>query len=304
MADVGESSVTNARRLFADYQQIIDAALDKLLPPEGEGTSPLHKAMRYSVFVGGKRLRPILLLTAGEACGAEPDTLLPAACAVELVHTYSLIHDDLPAFDDDELRRGKPTSHIVFGEAIAILAGDALQTLAFTHLADAARHSQDPRAWSEVAWELGNAAGSTGMAGGQCQDIESEGVSLTLTDLEALHGSKTGALLTGCVRMGAILAAADEAALHSLTTYGRAVGLAFQVVDDLLDVEGSVEDLGKTPGADVARRKSTYPALLGVDAARAEAERLRHQAISALEPFGERAAPLRTIADFVVERSR
>ena len=304
MADVGESSAATARRLFADYPQFIDAALRDLLPLDDEGMQPLHEAMRYSVFAGGKRLRPILLLMAGEACGAERDALMPAACAVELVHTYSLIHDDLPAFDDDELRRGQPTSHMVFGEAIAILAGDALHTLAFTHLADTARHSRDPEAWSEVAWELGNAAGSTGMAGGQCQDIQSEGVSLTLPDLEALHGSKTGALLTGCVRMGAILAAADEATLHSLTTYGRAVGLAFQVVDDLLDVEGSVKDLGKTPGADVARRKSTYPALLGVDAARAEAERLRREAISALEPFGERAATLRAIADFVVERSR
>ena len=304
MADGGESPAATAHQLFSDYQQTIDGALDKLLPAEDEGAQLLHKAMRYSVFVGGKRVRPILLLTAGEACGAERGSLLPAACAVELVHTYSLIHDDLPAFDDDELRRGQPTSHMVFGETIAILAGDALQTLAFTHLADAARQSHNPGAWSEAAWELGSAAGSTGMAGGQCRDVQSEGVALTLPDLEALHAAKTGALLTACVRMGAILANADEATLHNLTTYGRAVGLAFQVVDDLLDVEGSVENVGKAPGGDVARRKSTYPALLGVDAARREAERLRRAAISALEPFGERAATLRAIADFVVERSR
>ena len=304
MADLGESSAAAARQLFAEYQQVVDDALDKLLPPESEGASPLHKAMRYSVFAGGKRLRPTLLLASGQACGAEGDTSLPAACAVELVHTYSLIHDDLPIFDDDELRRGQPTSHVVFGEAIAVLAGDALQTLAFTHLADAARRSPDPLIWSEAAWELGTAAGSTGMAGGQCHDIQSEGVSLTLADLEALHAAKTGALLTACVRMGAILAAADEATLSKLTTYGRAVGLAFQVVDDLLDVEGSVEDLGKTPGADSARGKSTYPAVLGVERARNEAERLRDEAIAALEPFGERAATLRIIADFVVERSR
>jgi len=287
--------------LFSDYRKLVDDALDAVLPPADERPA-LHEAMRYSVVAGGKRLRPILLLAAGEACGAERAALLPAACAVELIHTYSLVHDDLPAFDDDELRRGHPTNHTVFGEAVAVLAGDALQTLAFEHMADAARFSEHPQRWLASIRELAAAAGSRGMARGQCIDIESEGESLDIEELEALHAAKTGALLTACVRMGGILAGADDESLVNLTAYGNAIGLAFQVVDDILDVEGTAASLGKNPGVDADRGKPTYPALLGIDAAHAEADRLRDVALQAIDPFGDCASTLATVARFIVDR--
>lgn len=282
----------------------VDAALDRLLPAEDRPPAPLHRAMRYSMFAGGKRLRPILVLTAGRACGADPDALLPAACAVELIHTYSLIHDDLPAFDDDSMRRGKPTNHRVFGEAVAILAGDALQTLAFEHLARTAVKAPHPQRWVNVTAELAAAAGSSGMAGGQCRDLEAEGASLSLEDLRRLHEAKTGALITACLRSGALLAGADGEVLDAVTRYGRAVGLAFQIIDDVLDVEGSLQGLGKEPGGDAGRGKPTYAALLGVQGARAEAERLTQASLEALAPLGPRAARLAELARFVVERQR
>jgi len=293
-----------ARQLFDSLGARVDGALEAALPAESTAPSGLHVAMRYSVFAGGKRLRPILVLCAGAACGGDIDELLPAACAVELMHTYSLIHDDLPAFDDDSLRRGKPTSHKVFGEPQAILAGDALQTLAFATLARAARQAAEPQLWTAAMAELAEAAGSTGMAGGQWFDVEAEGRTIDLTALETLHAAKTGALLTACVRIGAVLAGADTEALERLSAYGRAVGLVFQVVDDILDVEGSVEELGKVPGVDAARGKPTYPALLGLEEARATAEQLRHVALESIEPFGAAAHPLALIADFIVDRSR
>jgi len=299
-----ETETDDAQELFSALRGQIDEALDATLPPESEPPAGLHVAMRYSVLSGGKRLRPILLLAAGEACGAARDELLPAACAVELIHAYSLIHDDLPAFDDDDLRRGKPANHMVFGEPQAILAGDALQTLAFTTLARAARHATDPGVWAEAIMELGVASGSLGMAGGQWLDVEAEGRRVTLAALETLHATKTGALLTACLRMGGILGRADADTLERLTAYGHAVGLAFQVVDDILDVEGSVEELGKTPGADAHRGKPTYPALLGLDEARATAERLRQAAQQSIEPLGAAGRPLALIADFITQRSR
>jgi len=262
----------------------------------------LHQAMRYSVFAGGKRLRPILVLAAGRALGTAAEVLMPASCAVELVHTYSLIHDDLPAMDDDDLRRGQPTSHVVFGEAMAVLAGDALQSQAFAALSEAGRRAPDPGPWLTCIHELAEAIGSTGMAGGQCLDLQAEGQRLDGEELRTLHASKTGALLTACVRMGAILSGADDHSLAELTRFGQRIGLAFQVVDDLLDVEGTVQNLGKRPGADKEHGKSTYPALLGLEGAHTEADRLLGEALAALEVLGARGNILAGIARYIVER--
>jgi geranylgeranyl diphosphate synthase type II len=298
------SPTSDGRALLADLRRRIDVALAEVLPPESEPPVGLHVAMRYSVLAGGKRLRPALVLAAGEACGATADEMMPAACAVELIHAYSLIHDDLPAFDDDSLRRGKPTSHVMFGEPQAILAGDALQSLAFSTMAHAARTSRDPRPWAAAIAELADAAGSMGMAGGQWLDVEAEGRDVDLPALETLHAAKTGALLTACARIGAILGHADGDTLERLSAYGRAVGLAFQVVDDILDVEGSVEELGKNPGGDAHRGKTTYPALLGLDEARATAQRLRRVAHDSVAPLGPAARPLALIADFIIDRKQ
>ena len=303
-ADGAAAYPDDTRRLFAGYRAVVDEALDRALPAAAEPPVGLHEAMRYSVFAGGKRLRPILVLAAGEAVGSATEPLLPAACAVELIHTYSLIHDDLPAFDDDDLRRGKPTNHRVFGEPQAILAGDALQSEAFGLLARAARQDDDPGPWIEAAAALSAAAGSAGMAGGQWLDVEAEGQTLDMVSLEALHAAKTGSLLTACVRMGALLGGADTDTLARLGTYGRSIGLAFQIVDDILDVEGSVEDLGKLPGVDADRAKPTYAALLGVDGARMEAFRLRDLALQQIDSLGAGAHPLALIARFIVDRSR
>jgi geranylgeranyl diphosphate synthase type II len=290
-------------RIFLHQERdVVNSALDRILPAEDDSPPLLHKAMRYSVFAGGKRLRPILVLAAGRALGASPNDLMPAACAVELVHTYSLIHDDLPAMDDDDLRRGQPTSHVVFGEAIAILAGDALQTQAFIALSEAGRRAPDPERWLSCIHELAEAIGSGGMAGGQCLDLQAEGKRLDGEELRRLHASKTGALLTACVRIGAILGGAEGATLEEMTRYGQFIGLAFQVVDDLLDVEGTVQDLGKRPGADQEHGKSTYPALLGLEGAHAEADRLLGEALGALEVLGARGDTLAGIARYIVER--
>ena len=289
---------------LSTLRERVDAALDTIQPPESEPPAGLHAAMRYSVLPGGKRLRPILLLTAGKALGADLEALLPAACAVELIHAYSLVHDDLPAFDDDRLRRGKPSSHVAFGEPQAILAGDALQTLAFSTLAQAALRSAEPALWAAATKELGAAAGSNGMAGGQWLDIEAEGRSLDLAALKTLHAAKTGALLTACVRIGGILGRADVDTLEQLSAYGRAIGLAFQVVDDILDVEGSLDDLGKVPGVDAERNKPTYPALLGLEEARDTAERLRRVAEESIAPLGASARPLAVLANYIIDRSR
>ena len=291
-------------QLFATYRAQVDDALDRSLPSADEPPAKLHEAMRYSVFAGGKRLRPILVLASAQAAGSPADPVLPAACAVELIHTYSLIHDDLPSFDDDDLRRGKPSNHKVFGVPQAILAGDALQSLAFSLLATATRDADKTRPWVDVLVELGAAAGSAGMAGGQWLDIEAEGHPIDIVSLEALHSAKTGALFTACVRIGAILGGADDVMKERLDTYGKSLGLAFQIVDDILDVEGSLEDLGKIPGADEVHAKATYPGLLGLEGARAEARRFLDVALKQIEPFGPTAQPLRLIANFIVNRSQ
>lgn len=282
--------------------EFVDAALNRYLPAAAELPSSLHGSMRYSVFAGGKRVRPILLLAACEAVGGDPSRALPAACAMEMIHTYSLIHDDLPAMDDDDFRRGNPTNHKVYGEATAILAGDALLTEAFI-LLSRAEDDLDPAARVRVIHEIGHASGSRGMVGGQVVDMESEGGGeVDLATLSYIHTHKTGALIRAAVRAGALVGGADEASLKALTRYGEAVGLAFQIADDILDVEGTTEELGKDAGSDQARGKATYPALVGLEASKLRAQELVDMALESLSRFDDRAEPLRAIATYIVKR--
>ena len=265
-----------------------DAAMDRFLPSENERPGTIHAAMRYCVFAGGKRLRPVLCIAAAEVCGGKREDALAAACAVELMHTYSLVHDDLPCMDDDDLRRGRPTCHKVYGEGMAVLCGDALLTEAFAVLA----HSKSV----EMIAELASAGGSRKLIGGQVLDLEGEGKSLSLEELTRIHEAKTAALLTTSIRLGAISAGADEAQIAALTKFGHALGLAFQVIDDILDVTQTTENLGKTAGKDVAVAKATYPAIMGLEESRAEAARLTAEALEALAVFGESGGRLREIA--------
>ncbi len=284
---------------------LIDGALERHLPPEDVLPATLHRAMRYSIFAGGKRIRPVLMMAACEAAGGEPERVLPAACAMEMIHTYSLIHDDLPAMDDDDFRRGRPTNHKVFGEASAILAGDALLTEAFVLLSGSEASREVPAAiLCRVIQLISRAAGSQGMVGGQVVDMESEGKAIDFPTLEYIHTRKTGALMLASIQAGALIGGADEEAYGALTRYGEYAGLAFQVADDILDITGDQAELGKDVGSDQARGKATYPALLGLSEARARAAELKDLAVSALSPLGERAEPLREIARFIVERSR
>jgi len=281
-------------------QKAVDAALKVYLPPANTKPATIHRAMRYSVFAGGKRLRPILCVAAAEACGGRIENALPAACAVEMVHTYSLIHDDLPAMDNDDLRRGKPTNHKVYGEAIAILAGDALLTLAFQVLAAAAPTRRYSIA--EQIRELAEGSGSRALIAGQVADLEAEGKKISLAQLRFIHGAKTAALLTTSIRLGAISANAKEAELKALTEFAQNLGLAFQVIDDILDVTQTSEKLGKSAGKDLTAQKATYPAVLGLENARQEAFRLTNLSRSALELLGGRADRLRDLADHLLQR--
>lgn len=282
----------------------VDKALDAALPAEGTLPASLHKAMRYSIFAGGKRIRPILMIAACEAVGGDSERVMPAACAMEMIHTYSLIHDDLPAMDDDDFRRGRPTNHKVFGEATAILAGDALLTEAFILLSNPEANSGiAPEINRRVIHAIARCAGSLGMVGGQVVDMESEGNAIDFPTLEYIHTHKTGALILASIQAGALVGGADDAAFAALTRYGEAAGLAFQVADDILDVVGDQAQLGKDVGSDQARGKATYVALLGLEEARRRARDLRDLALSALEPLGERAEPLRSIANYIVDRS-
>ncbi len=284
----------------ARQQARVDDALRRWVPPESTLPESIHKAMRYSLFAGGKRIRPILCLAAAEAVSDAPAGIESAACTLELVHTYSLIHDDLPALDNDDLRRGVPTCHKVFGDAIAILAGDALLTLAFQVLAQ--MECTPERSIALIA-ELSTAAGTVnGMIGGQVCDLEGEGQHPNAALLETIHRAKTGALLRASLRMGGIYAGADHQQLHALSCYGEHVGLAFQIVDDVLDVEQSSEALGKTAGKDVQQHKITFPAVYGLERSRAMAEQERLAAHLALRPLDERAERLRELADFIVHR--
>lgn len=284
-------------------KEIVDEALGRYLP--GEGTFPLviFQSIRYSVFAGGKRIRPILCIAAAEAVGGLLEVVLPAACALELIHTYSLIHDDLPAMDNDEYRRGKLTNHRVFGEDIAILAGDALLTEAFHILSGKDLADRVPAARIlTVINEISEAAGYFGMVGGQVLDVESEGKTVDLTALNHIHSRKTGAMIRAAVRGGAVLAGADERRLQVLSEYGSSLGLAFQIADDILDVEGDRELLGKETGVDSVRRKATFPALVGLEASKKKARELVERALEAIASFDGKADPLRWIAEFVVER--
>ncbi len=293
----------NFTEYLAERQRQVDAELDRLAPRETEPPQSIHRAMRYSLFAGGKRIRPILCLEAAQAVGESAAGVETAACALELVHTYSLIHDDLPALDNDDYRRGRLTCHKKFGEAMAILAGDALLTLAFRALSQVEGVSAGRKV--QLMAELATAAGTVGgMVGGQVADLEGEGQAPTPELLERIHRAKTGALLRASVRMGAICAGADPRQLEALTCYGEHIGLAFQIVDDILDVEQSSETLGKTAGKDAQQRKITFPAVYGLEQSHRMAEQELERAVSALGCFGERAVRLRELADLIVHRKR
>ena len=281
-------------RFLAEKAKKTERALAEYIDAWQGAPGVLLETIRYSLFAGGKRLRPALALGAAEIVSGDDTVALPAACAIEMIHTYSLMHDDLPAMDNDDLRRGKPTSHKVYGEAMAILAGDALATMAFDVLAQAGN--------LRVIQEIARAAGVGGMAGGQVLDLQSEGKEISLEQLRRLHACKTGALIRVSVRSGALLARASEEQLEALSKFGEHLGLAFQIADDILDVTGDEKTLGKPIGSDEAKNKSTYPALVGLDRAHRLADEAADSAVKALEPFGAEANIFRALARFVVER--
>ncbi|RPH62452.1 MAG: geranyl transferase [Burkholderiales bacterium] len=297
-------------RWLAAHGQRVEHALERVLPPASMHPVRLHEAMRYAVLSGGKRVRPMLVYAAGEAVGAPGPALDCAACAVELIHAYSLVHDDLPCMDDDVLRRGRPTVHVQYGEALAMLVGDSLQALAFEVLAATAGNGAGGAASAAMVAELARAAGSTGMAGGQAIDLASVGARLDREALEDMHRRKTGALLRASVRLGGMCAAGTSAhgndagvpPMHPLDRYADAIGLAFQVVDDILDVEGDSATLGKTAGKDAEQNKPTYVSALGLEAARRLAGQLREQARGAIAPLGDAGHRLGEIADLIVLR--
>ena len=281
---------------------MVDTALDRVLPSEDAVPVNLHRAMRYSVLAPGKRLRPTLVIAGAEAVGGTAETVLDAACALELIHAYSLIHDDLPAMDDDDYRRGRLTNHKVFGDAMAILAGDALLTLAFRLVADNAARMSDPRMVARVVADVADAAGTDGMVGGQVIDIESEGKDVGPDTLEYIHRHKTAALIRVSLTAGATLAGGRAQQVDTIRKAGESLGLAFQIVDDILDVEGSLAELGKTAGSDERKKKATYPAYHGLEASRHKARVLIDETKRFLEPLGTPAEPIRALADFVFER--
>lgn len=292
----------SVKEYLAAQTALVDATLDRLVPSESTPPENIHRAMRYSLFAGGKRVRPILCIAAANCIADSPAGVESAACSLELIHTYSLIHDDLPALDNDDLRRGRPTSHKVFGEAMAILAGDALLTLAFEVLSKL--ESVGDTAKAALIRELATASGTVGgMIGGQVHDIEGEGQTPTATLLERIHRAKTGALLRASVRMGAIYAGASHSQFDALSDFGEHIGFAFQIVDDILDVTQPSEALGKTAGKDAAQHKITFPAVYGLEASISMAEKERLAAHMAIEQFGDRASRLRELADLIVQRT-
>jgi len=287
---------------LAEKSRATDAALDRFLPRATMRPATIHKAMRYSLFAGGKRMRPALLLASAEACGGGDADALPLACAVECIHTYSLIHDDLPAMDDDDFRRGKPTNHKVFGEGIAVLAGDALLTQAFEI---AAQCNSWPRySPRDVVLEIARASGSLQLIAGQVADLEGEGKKVSAAQLKYIHERKTSALLCCSARLGGMSANATPKQLQALTDFGYHVGLAFQVIDDILDVTQSSETLGKTAGKDIAAQKATYPAILGLEKSKKIAQELTDKAFGALKPFKGKAVALEALARYLLERDR
>jgi geranylgeranyl diphosphate synthase, type II len=290
----------NLPAFFEEDRAAVDAALDRLMPGENAQPPSIHRAIRYSVQAGGKRVRPILCLESARIFTADVTSVLPVACALEFIHTYSLIHDDLPALDNDDLRRGKPTCHKKFGEANAILAGDALLTLAFETLANA---SIDPARRVAIVSHVAASAGTlNGMVGGQVADLEAEGRAVQPAELEYIHRSKTAALIRASVVSGAIGGGADDEDVARLKRFGETIGWAFQVVDDILDVEESSAALGKTAGKDAAQRKATYPSVFGLEKSRRFAKELEARAMAEIEPYGPRAARLRELAELIVHR--
>ncbi|MEY2905943.1 MAG: hypothetical protein RLZZ408_414 [Verrucomicrobiota bacterium] len=282
-------------------RKLVEQALVRAVPAASVRPATIHKAMRYSLLAGGKRLRPILALAAAEACGAkDPTCVLPAACAVEFIHTYSLIHDDLPCMDDDDLRRGRPTSHKVFGEGVAVLAGDALLTRAFGLIAGIQPAKRYPL--SLLLGEMADAAGSLQLIAGQVADLEAEGKRLTIREVRFIHERKTAAMIVLPLRLGAMVANATPAQLKALTEFGQALGLAFQIQDDILDVTATSEQLGKSAGKDLKSSKATYPAVIGLEAARKEAKIQTQKALRSLEVLGSRGARLREIGESLLKR--
>ncbi len=295
-----ENNQNSLQRYLKERSKTVDQALDRFLPKATVKPTTLHAAMRYSLFAGGKRLRPILALAAAEGCGGSVQKALPAACAVECIHTYSLVHDDLPCMDDDDLRRGRPTSHKVYGEGVAVLTGDALLTIAFEILAQAPTTTRYKT--GTLIHELAHAAGSRWLIAGQVLDLEGEGKAVNRVQLKFIHQSKTAALLTCALRLGAMSANASPARLQGITDFGQTLGLAFQIIDDILDVTQTTEKLGKTAGKDVQATKATYPALFGLERSRAEAHRLTTAAMNALKPLGKNGSVLIEIAASMLER--
>jgi geranylgeranyl diphosphate synthase type II len=290
---------------MAQCQERLEHCLDTWLPPAGTHPAHLHEAMRYTVVDGGKRIRPTLVYAAGLAVAADSQSLDRPACAIELIHAYSLIHDDLPAMDDDDLRRGKPSCHRAYGEATAILAGDALQSLAFQLLSGDGDNEVDPVTRLRMMNVLAKASGSRGMAGGQAIDLAATGQQLNIAELEDMHIHKTGALIRASVVLGALCSkTTEQSAIDMLDHYAKCIGLAFQIRDDILDVEGEARTLGKNPGVDKIQEKPTYPALIGVDAARQRAGELHAEALESLSVFTENADPLRWISSYIIERER
>jgi len=286
---------------FSRGRALIDAKLEQLLPAETHEPVAVHSAIRWSIFAGGKRFRPLLLLAAGETLGAAPGKLLATACALEMIHTYSLIHDDLPSMDNDDLRRGRPTCHIRFGEATAILAGDALQSLAFQTIAE--DEALDAAQRLKLITELASAAGTPyGMVAGQALDLEAESREVSGVELEQSHRLKTGALISAAARCGALIANADEVELNLITRYAAQLGLLFQITDDLLDVTATAETLGKTPGKDARSSKATFPGIYGIEATRERARHVHQEALAALGELSRNTGQLRAIANFILER--
>lgn len=293
---------SNLQEFFAQCRTLIDAELGRLVPSEAIEPATVHQAIRWSLFAGGKRFRPALLLAIGETFGAPAERLLKSACALEMIHTYSLIHDDLPSMDDDDLRRGRPTCHVRFGEATATLAGDALQTLAFQTIAEDTNLSAETRVL--VISELTRGAGTPlGMVAGQAHDLEAESRAVTPAELQQIHQLKTGALIVAAARCGAIIAKATRDEIEVISEYAGHLGLLFQITDDLLDVTASAKDLGKTPGKDVRSQKATYPALYGIEVARQHAIEIHQQTCRALAPIDRPTHLLSAIADFILRRN-
>jgi geranylgeranyl diphosphate synthase, type II len=290
------------QRYLDDRSAAVNRALDQFLPKETTKPATIHRAMRYSLFAGGKRMRPALCIAAAEACGGKLDEALPMACAVECIHTYSLIHDDLPAMDNDDFRRGKPTNHKVFGEGIAVLAGDALLTQAFEIIAQAKGSRRFPH--GKLVLDLARASGSLQLIAGQVADLEGEGKEISADELKYIHERKTSALLCCSVRLGGMSANCSEAQLKALTDFGYNVGLAFQIIDDILDITQTTEQLGKTAGKDTKARKATYPSIVGLEKSRDIALRLTNKAFHALKVFKSKAEPLEALAAYLLQRNK